>query len=63
MYKSHIEFMQWAAKYDSGDLDVRSKKLHYEWMKNLECKVFKIEEDIEVEEKVKRVIKAIDKTN
>lgn len=60
MYKSHIEFMEWASKYDSGDLDIRSKKLHYEWIEKIECKVLKIEEDIEVNEKVKRVIEIMD---
>ena len=61
MYKSHIEFMQWASKYDSGNLDIRSKKLHYEWIKKLECNVFKIEEDIEINEKVKRVMEIINR--
>lgn len=55
VYNSHIEFMEWASKYDSGDLDIRSKKLHYAWLKKLNCKVLKIEEDIEIDEKVKKV--------
>lgn len=55
MYNSHIEFMEWASKYDLGDLDIRSKKLHYEWLEKLKCKVLKIEEDIEIDEKVKKV--------
>lgn len=59
MYESHLVFMEWASKYDLGGLDIRSKMLHYEWLDHLNCKVLKIEEDIEVEEKVRRVIALI----
>ncbi|KAB3524825.1 AAA family ATPase [Alkaliphilus serpentinus] len=55
MYEQHLEFMEWASKYDLGDLDIRSKKLHEQWLNNLNCKVLRIEEDIEIEEKLQKV--------
>lgn len=55
MYEQHLEFMEWASKYDSGDLNIRSKKLHEQWLNNLNCKVLRIMEDIDIEEKLQRV--------
>lgn len=63
IYESHLAFMEWASKYDSGGLEIRSKRLHYEWLDNLKCKVLKIEEDIEICEKAGRVIEFIKKEN
>lgn len=33
MYNDHIEFIKWAKAYDFGDLGMRSKTLHKEWLK------------------------------
>ena len=55
MYQSHLEFMEWASQYDAGDMNIRSKQLHYTWLKQLPCKVLKIEGDLDIEEKLKRV--------
>lgn len=52
---SYLEFMDWASKYDLGDMNIRSKQLHYAWMDSLPCPVLKIEEDINIEDKIKRV--------
>ncbi|MBF4691511.1 AAA family ATPase [Fusibacter ferrireducens] len=60
MYVAHGEFMDWASKYDDGDLDIRSKSSHYKWLKNLNCKVLRIEENIELEDKIKIVRETID---
>ena len=38
MYENHVEFIEWAAAYDTGDIDMRSKAKHEEWQKLLECK-------------------------
>ena len=37
MYKDHIEFIKWAKAYDFGDLGMRSKALHNEWLKKISC--------------------------
>lgn len=55
LYQDHLTFMDWASKYDSGDIDIRSKKLHYEWLEKLNCQVLKIEEDIGLSEKILKV--------
>lgn len=38
MYTNHIEFIEWARKYDTGSVDMRSKAKHNEWQKLLPCK-------------------------
>ena len=38
MYTNHMEFIEWARKYDTGRVDMRSKAKHDEWQKLLLCK-------------------------
>lgn len=38
MYQNHQEFLEWAASYDTGDVNMRSKAKHDEWQKHLSCK-------------------------
>ncbi len=35
MYTNHMEFIEWAGKYDIGSADMRSKVKHDEWQKLL----------------------------
>ena len=37
MYENHLAFLGWAAQYDAGDVTMRSKACHDEWMKQLPC--------------------------
>ena len=37
MYDNHIKFINWAAAYDNGGMDMRSKVKHDEWEKQLIC--------------------------
>ena len=43
MYQNHIEFMEWAAQYDEGGLDIRSKARHDEWQKLLQCPLVQVD--------------------
>lgn len=38
MYQDHVEFIEWAAAYDTGDINMRSKLKHDNWEKLLKCK-------------------------
>ncbi len=51
LYSSHLEFMEWASQYDIAGMDMRSKELHYTWLDNIPCKVIKIEENLNLDEK------------
>lgn len=37
MYEHHLEFMDWASKYDTAGVNMRSKAKHDEWQKLLTC--------------------------
>lgn len=37
MHQNYLEFLDWAAQYDTGDITMRSKACHDEWMKQLPC--------------------------
>lgn len=37
MYDNHVKFMNWAASYDDGGMDMRSKAKHDDWQKQLIC--------------------------
>jgi adenylate kinase family enzyme len=37
MYEEHQRFLQWARKYDDGDISMRSKAMHDEWQKMIPC--------------------------
>ena len=38
MYQNHLEFIEWAASYDTGDVTMRSKVKHDDWQRLLRCR-------------------------
>jgi hypothetical protein len=57
--KQTQEFLDWAAEYDTGGLEIRSRALHESWMESLPCPILQIRRDISISEKVERVITKI----
>ncbi len=55
-YEQSKTFLDWASLYDSGGMDVRSKKSHEHWMTDLPCPVLKIEGDYSGSERVDIVL-------
>lgn len=55
MYTHHMEFIEWARKYDTGSIDMRSKAKHDEWQKMLLCKQIVLDGADALEENFKRV--------
>lgn len=49
MYENHQVFIIWAASYDSGGLDMRSKPKHDEWQKLLQCHQILLDGSLPVE--------------
>lgn len=60
MYAHNNEFMDWALQYDEGDVTIRSKRLHEEWLSELPCKLLRLEGVYELEEKVTKVLEMIE---
>ncbi len=51
MYGSHKAFIEWAAAYETGGMEMRSLALHNEWLKQLKCPVIRIEGEQSIEER------------
>lgn len=49
MYENHREFIDWAAAYDQGGLNMRSKAKHDEWQKQLRCRIILVDGSLPVE--------------
>ena len=62
-HRGHQEFLSWAAAYDTGGRDMRSKSKHEEWITALTCPVVRIEQCRTVEENLKVVLKEIGSTD
>lgn len=50
MFEDHQEFLAWAAAYDHGDINMRSKAKHDEWQKLLQCKQITLDGSIDVKD-------------
>ena len=57
--ESSRKFLDWAAQYDSGGLEIRSRALHEAWMASLPCPVIRLEGDFSVDERVERVVSVL----
>jgi len=55
MYTNHTEFIEWARKYDTGSVDMRSKAKHDEWQKLLLCKQIVLDGADDLEENSEKV--------
>lgn len=49
LYGHHREFLEWAASYDGGGLDMRSRSKHDEWEKQLRCRKILLDGSLPVE--------------
>lgn len=59
MYENHMEFLAWAAAYETGDISMRSKAKHDEWEKLLLCKKITVNGEDSLEHNLEIVKKAI----
>jgi len=50
------DFLEWARQYDDGCLDVRSRKMHEQWLGERSCPVLRIEGDTTTEHRLRRVL-------
>ncbi|QTP58310.1 adenylate kinase [Billgrantia antri] len=42
MYEQHLEFLEWAASYDTASPPIRSVALHEEWIEQLPCSTLRL---------------------
>lgn len=55
MYEQHMEFLEWAGKYDTGSVNMRSRAQHDVWQKLLSCKVLVLDGAAGLEENFQKV--------
>jgi len=55
MRTHHLDFIEWASKYDTADESMRSLRLHEKWIATLPCRCIRIEGDLTTEERLKRL--------
>jgi hypothetical protein len=53
--KSHLEFLDWAGRYDTGGLEMRSRALHEAWLATLPCAVLRLEGELSVAEQLVQI--------
>jgi len=52
MRTQHLEFIEWARKYDTADESMRSLRLHQQWMTTLPCRCIRLDGDLTTEERI-----------
>jgi len=52
MYASSQAFLTWAASYDEGDMSIRSRRLHEQWLGTLPCPIVCYEGEYTVAEQI-----------
>jgi len=55
------EFIAWADLYETGGLEVRSRKLHEFWLEKIKCPVLKLEGDISTNTRIDEILKFVRK--
>jgi len=59
MHRNHADFIAYAARYDEGGLDIRSRALHEAWIATLRCPVLRLDGLLSTEAQVDRVLAAL----
>jgi hypothetical protein len=59
MHANHVAFLEWAAGYDDGGLDMRSLARHEAWLDALPCPVKRIEGETTLSEALTRAETAV----
>ena len=63
MYEIHKKFIDWAKKYDTAGMDIRSRRRHEAWLSKSKLPVLRIEGDINIDEKLEMVEKFVKSNN
>lgn len=58
-YEEHEAFVAWAARYDEGDIHMRSRANHDAWQRKLRCPLMVLDGADKVEENVAAVIQTM----
>jgi adenylate kinase family enzyme len=52
LHRAHVEFLDWAGRYDTGGVEMRSRVLHEAWLATVSCPVMRLEGDLSADEQL-----------
>lgn len=55
LHQEHVEFLEWAGRYDTGGVEIRSRALHEAWLAGLPGAVLRLEGDRSVGDQLARI--------
>lgn len=59
-HKLHVEFLDWAGRYDTGGVEMRSRALHETWLATVSCPVIRLEGDLSAREQLEQIEASLD---
>lgn len=60
LHQRHTTFMEWAAAYDDGGFEIRSRRLHDEWLRALPCAVLRLTDPHPIEVHLEQILPHLD---
>ena len=60
LHHAHAEFLEWAGRYDSGGVEMRSRALHEAWLAGLTDPVLRLEGDRPVGDQLDQIEAAVE---
>ena len=57
MHDTYLAFMDWAAAYDEGGSDIRSRRRHEQWLAALPCPFIRLEGLLTIEAQLTQIEK------
>jgi adenylate kinase family enzyme len=55
LQEAHVAFLDWAGRYDTGGLEMRSRALHEAWLATVSCPVIRLEGDLPASGQLARI--------
>ncbi len=55
LHAAHLELLQWAGRYDTGGLEMRSLAMHERWLSTLPCAVVRLDSNLSVAEELAQI--------
>jgi adenylate kinase family enzyme len=60
LHDAHVAFLDWAGRYDTGGVEMRSRALHESWLSRLSVAILRLEGNRTVAEQLTQIEKAIE---
>lgn len=55
LHQAHVEFLEWAGRYDTGGPEMRSRAMHEAWLAALPCSMVRLEGDLPAAEQLGQI--------